>query len=73
MMYSEWMDVLPERIGVAIPFVSTAAPEVESISADANVAVITFDQYMNPETVSRFKLISADGGEVVYRLICDKS
>lgn len=48
-------------------------PEVESISADVNAAVITFGRYMNPETVSGFKLISADGGEVVYRLICDKS
>lgn len=72
-MCSEWLEVLPERASVAIPLVSTVAPEVESISADANAAVITLDQYMDPETVFGFKQVSADGGEVAYGLICDKS
>ena len=71
--YSEWMEVPPERTGVAIPLVSSIAPEVESISADTDAAVITFSQYINPDTVSGLKLTSADGGKVPYTLVYDDS
>ncbi len=71
--YSEWMEVPPERTGVVIPLVSTAAPEVESIFADTDAAVIVFSQYMDPDTVSGMKLTSADGREVAYTLAYDES
>lgn len=71
--YSEWMEVPPEQTGVSISLVSSDAPEVESIFADTAAVFVTFSQYMNPDTVSEIKLLSADGREVAYTLAYNDS
>lgn len=49
--YSEWMSVPPIRLDVNIGLTSKAAPKVEMTELYDTYAVVTFDKYMNIDSV----------------------
>lgn len=71
--YSEWMEVPPERTGVAIPMISIKTPVIENAIVNAGSATITFSQYMDSSTISKIKFTNSNKTEIEYTLSYDKS
>ena len=65
---SDWMKVPPPQTDVNICLSSQAAPKVESAEVNGKTITVTFNMYMDPETVSNIKVTGADGKELSYKL-----
>ncbi len=66
--YSEWLEVPPPQTNVNIKMNRKEKPVVDSFEAYETFAVLTFSQYMSPETVKNVQLQDADGNEFKYSL-----
>ena len=54
--YSDWLPVPPPQTDVNIGLVSKAAPKVESAVLKSDSLTVTFDKYMQPDTVSNVSI-----------------
>lgn len=50
--YSDWLPVPPPQLEVNIAMTQNSQPEVESVRAYADGVEMTFDKYMDPETLT---------------------
>lgn len=64
--YSEWLPVPPPQTEVNIGLTSTTTPTVESVEVNDGSVVITFSQYIDPETFTGIVLKDADGNNIEY-------
>ncbi|MBR5620245.1 MAG: leucine-rich repeat domain-containing protein, partial [Clostridia bacterium] len=60
--YSDWMDVPPEWKEVAVPLVTTQAPQVADVTAEDETITMTFSQYMDINSVSADNVTVQCGG-----------
>ena len=58
---SDWLPVPPPQLEVNIPLVSTEAPELEAVEAENGTVLVTFTQYMDPETVAEALTLNGSG------------
>lgn len=65
---TEWMPVPPPQLDVNIPLISKEEPKIEKIENTENSITITFNKYIDPETVSTIKIIDKNGKEIEYTL-----
>ena len=66
--YSEWLPVPPPQTEVNIGLTSTTTATVENIEVKDGSFVITFSQYINPETITGIVLKDSKGNEVDYTI-----
>lgn len=71
--YSEWMPVPPEQTDINIGMVSKSAPAIKLLKSYTDRVVVSFSQYMKPETISGIVLKGAGGEELSYTLSYDAS
>ncbi len=71
--YSEWMPVPPPQTDVNIAMMPTAPAKVEDIHAYKDYAIISFDQYIDPESVSNIELVDAENNPVAYTISYSKA
>ena len=64
--YSEWMPVPPPQTNVNIGLVSLNDPTVEKVDITDGVVMITFDQYIDPETIGNVQIFDESGTEIPY-------
>ncbi len=64
--YSEWLPVPPPQTSVNIGIISTEAPVVEDVEANDGSVIVTFSQYVDPESIDGIILKDAEGNSVEY-------
>ncbi len=63
---TEWLQVLPPRMGIKIPLVSKSAPKVTDVFADETGMSIFFDKYLKADTISESSVTLKDeNGNVI--------
>lgn len=62
--YSDWLPVPPPQLEVNIPMTQLLQPTVASAKAYSEGVEVTFDKYMNPETLTADNIIVTRNGEV---------
>ena len=63
--YSEWLPVPPPQLEVNIPMTQMLQPSVKSGLADSKGVEVTFDKYMDPETLTTDNIIVTKNGEKI--------
>ena len=66
--YSEWMPVPPPQTNVNIGLISNEEPKVESVEYESGRVVVSFDRYINPETINGVMLKDAGGNQINYEV-----
>lgn len=61
--YSEWLPVPPPQLEVNVEITQNAQPEVKEIHAYSEGVDITFDKYMDPETLTNKNIFVTANGE----------
>ena len=64
--YSEWLPVPPPQTEVNIGLTSTTTPTVEGVEVNDGSVVITFSQYIDPDTFAGVVLKDADDNSIQY-------
>ncbi len=64
-VYSEWMDIPPERFDVNLGLISNSAPKVDFINVYENEIEIAFTQYMDIESVTAENISISLNGKTV--------
>ena len=66
--YSEWMPVPPPQTNVNIGMISTKKAQVENAEITDEGVKVVFDQYIDPQTVSKIELKNVNGEPVNYTI-----
>ncbi|MCR4738825.1 MAG: leucine-rich repeat protein [Lachnospiraceae bacterium] len=66
-----WMEVPPPRTDVAIRMIPDAAPKLVEVTSGSSYAVLTFDQYMDPDTISNVSLKDSEGKSINFTVEYD--
>ena len=67
--YSEWLPVPPPQLEVNIAMTQMLQPTVASAKAYSEGVEVTFDKYMNPETLTADNIIVTRNGEVADGIV----
>ena len=63
---SDWMKVPPPQTEVNIGLKSQAVPKALTVETSDNAVSVTFDEYIDPTTITNVKFTDAEGNEVKY-------
>lgn len=61
--FSEWLPVPPPQLEVNVEITQNAQPEVKEVHAYSEGVDITFDKYMDPETLTTSNIFVTAGGD----------
>ena len=62
---SEWLPVPPPQLDINLPMTRTSKPEVQNVKASSEGVEITFNMYMDPETLIPYNFNVTQNGNTV--------